>query len=232
MIERVRLGPLFSHSDHVESLSSTLASVDGPDASRPSVSDATGGGEITRLLQAARDGDDEAMERLYSLLYDELKGLAHVVRRGGAPETLNTTALVHEAYVRLVPSRDIDWQDRRHFLRVAARAMRQVLVRAAERRSAEKRGGDRDPVTLDEELAEPAVQDGAGALRPETVLSLNRALEELATIDPRKADVVECRFFAGLGVEETADALDVSTATVKRDWRTARAWLARALDAG
>lgn len=196
------------------------------------MSDRTDAGEVTRLLRAAGDGDDEALERLYTVLYDELRGLAHVVRRDGGPETLNTTALVHEAYVRLVPSRDLDWKDRRHFLRVAARAMRQVLIRAAERRTAEKRGGDRDPVTLDEELGAAGISESAGALEPETVLSLNRALEELAGIDARKAEVVECRFFAGLSVEETADVLDVSTATVKRDWRAARAWLARALDGG
>lgn len=177
---------------------------------------------VTGLLLAAREGDADAFDALFAKVYDELRRIARVVRSGHANETVNTTALVHEAYLHLLPSADLTWQDRTHFFRVAARAMRQVLVHAIRRRNAEKRGGGLHSVTLNEEvLATPLPLD--------EVLSLDAALAELETLDPRQVQVVECRYFAGLTVEETAEALGVATATVKRDWRAARAWLTQAL---
>lgn len=181
------------------------------------------GGEITRLLRAARAGDDAAVERLIELAYDELRALARRVRVGRERETLNTTALLHEAYLKLAPGGFESVSDGLHFRRLMARAMRQVLVDAARRRSRVKRGGDAAPVTLDTALHR------VETIEPETLLDLDRALEELRSVDERRADVVECRFFGGLDVSETADALGTSTATVKRDWRVARAWLAQAI---
>jgi RNA polymerase sigma factor (TIGR02999 family) len=179
-------------------------------------------GAVTLLLEAARAGDERAMDQLFRVVYEELHRLARVVRVGRAGATLNTTALVHEAYVKLIPSRDLDWQGRAHFFRVVARAMRQVLCNAAEARMAQKRGGGLAAVTLGEQV-------GSGPADPETVIGLERALVELEALDPRQARIVECRFYAGLSVEETAEALGISVPTVKRDWRAARAWLARAL---
>lgn len=179
-------------------------------------------GELTRLLKEARGGRTEAFDQAYALVYDELQGLAHRVRGGRPGETLNTTALVHEAYTKLLPSAHHDWQGRQHFLRVAARAMRQVLMDAARRRGADKRAGV--AVTLDEEVA-------AQPVTREDLLALDAALQRLAALDPRQVEIVECRYFAGMSVEETAEALDVSERTVKRDWAAARAWLARELSA-
>ncbi len=181
--------------------------------------------EVTRLLHRAREGDAEAFDALFEVVYGELRKLARSVRRSSGSETLNTTALVHEAYVKLTPSRALDWTDRKHFFGVAARAMRQVLVNAAERRSAIKRGGGQVPVSFDEALH--------GSVRSaDSVLALDAALSDLDAANPRQARVVEYRFFAGLSVEETAAALEVSEATVKRDWRFARAWLADRIDGG
>ena len=177
---------------------------------------------VTGLLQAARDGDVEAFDELYSRVYEELRRLARMVRRGRANETLNTTALVNEAYLHLLPSADISWQDRTHFFRVAARAMRQVLVQTARRRMAQKRGGGADRVTFNEQLH-------GGSLDFEEILSLENALQKLEALDERQASVVECRYFAGLTIEETASTLGVGEATVKRDWRAARAFLTNAL---
>lgn len=177
-------------------------------------------GELTRMLEEARSGRTEAFDSAYALLYDELQGLAHRVRGGRAGETLNTTALVHEAYAKLLPSAHHDWQGRQHFLRVAARAMRQVLMDAARRKGADKRAGA--VVTLNEELA-------ADPVTRADLLALDEALERLGQLDPRQVQIVECRYFAGMSVEETAQALDVSERTVKRDWAAARAWLAREL---
>lgn len=174
---------------------------------------------VTTLLRAAREGQADAFDEAFCLVYDELHRLAHRVRRGRAPATLSTTALVHEAYLKLVPSTDLDWHDGVHFLRVAARAMRQVLRTAALRQQAQKRGGGALPVTFDERVH-------AGGLYAEELLALDEALHRLEAFDARKAQVVELRFFAGLSIEETAAALEVSEPTVVRDWRTARAWLA------
>lgn len=164
-----------------------------------------------------------APERLFEVLYDQLHHLAGRVRHGRASETLSTTALVHEAYIRIASGRTIDLQSRLHFFRLAARAMRQILVDAARRQLAEKRGGDVMPITFDDALV---------ATMPATsFLALDRAIDRLASLDPRAANVVECRFFAGLTVEETGAALEISVRTVKRDWRIARALLKAELKA-
>ena len=175
---------------------------------------------VVRIIAAMRDGDAGAMSRLHELVYDELRRLARTVRRGRAGMTLNTTALVHEAYIKLAPSDSLDLTDKMHFMRVAARAMRQVLANSARARMAEKRGGGWSDVTLSTAVDRPVV-------RPEELVAMDEALERLAALDPRQAEIVDCRFFAGLTIEETAEAVGVGSATVKREWRTARAWLAR-----
>jgi RNA polymerase sigma factor (TIGR02999 family) len=172
------------------------------------------------LLRGARAGDKEATDALFALAYDELRRIARRVR-GDRNETLSTTALVHEAYLKLLPSA-VPANDAAHFKLLIARAMREVLIDSARRRHAGKRGGEDVAVTLDEDLQ-------AAPLRAAQLLDLHTALEDLERVDPRRAAVVECRFFGGLDVEETAAALGLSTATVKRDWRVARAWLAQAM---
>lgn len=180
------------------------------------------GQAVTQLLHAAAGGEKVAVDRLFTMVYDELRRMARTVRYGRAGETLNTTVLVHEAYLKLIPFGNVDWQDRVHFFRVAARAMRQVLVNAAHRRMAQKRGGGQWAVTLDEAFVSAPVPS-------EELIALDEALQLLETLDERQARIVEYRFFAGMTVEETAQALGVSAPTVKRDWRAARAWLAREL---
>lgn len=179
-------------------------------------------GALTLLLRSAADGDHQALDAFFARVYEELRRLASQVRRGRAGETLSTTALVHEAYLKLVPSAEIKWESRAHFFAVAARAMRQVLVSAARRRLAEKRGGGDWLVTLGDSVPSEPV-------RPERLLALDEALARLAAMDERQARIVEQRFFAGLTVEETAEVLGLSERTVKRDWRAARAWLAAEL---
>jgi RNA polymerase sigma factor (TIGR02999 family) len=183
---------------------------------------ATTMGDVTVLLRRSAGDDQVALDQLFTLLYDELRRLARWVRRGRAGETLATSDLVHEAFLKLTPSRGIDWRDRAHFFGVAARAMRQVLVDAARRRMAQKRGSGEWFVTLTEDVAEQP-------MRPEQLLALDEALNRLAALDPRQARMVEFRFFAGLSIEETAEALGISPPTVKRDWRAARAWIAAQL---
>jgi RNA polymerase sigma factor (TIGR02999 family) len=181
---------------------------------------------VTLLLRAAADGDRDAVDRLYAHVYPQLRRLAHRVRAGRAGETLSTTALANEAYVKLARGRVADWHERAHFFAVAARAMRQVVMDAARRRIARKRGGDGGfAVSLDEGLH-------ASPVRATELLALDDALERLAAIAPRRAAVVEHRFFGGLTTEDVAAVLGVSTATVERDWRAARAWLASELADG
>jgi len=184
--------------------------------------------EITTLLKAWRRGDRGALDRLTPLVYEHLRKLAHVYVRKERGEALDATGLVHEAYVRLVDGRVADWQDRAHFFAVCARTMRRILVDAARARATAKRGGglqrvDDSPAMRLEQLPD------ANSDRAAEICALDDALEGLARLDPRRAQVVEMRFFAGLTVEETAQALAVSEQTVIRDWRLARAWLAREL---
>jgi len=175
---------------------------------------------------AGQDDRNDAVHDMFPAVYDELRRLAEAVRSGRRGETLNATALVHEAYLKLVPSVELAWHDRAHFFRIAARAMRQVLADAAAARVTQKRGGGAVVVTIDESVA--ARPD----LTPDEILELDRALDALEAENPRQARVVECRFFAGLSLEETAEALGVSVPSVTRDWRFARAWLSRRMSDG
>ncbi len=178
-------------------------------------------GAVTQLLQEWHDGSNEALEQLTPLVYNELRSLArHYMRGERAGHMLQTTALVHEAYLKLV-GLETDWQGRVHFFAVAARMMRRVLVDLARERESAKRGAGVKHLALDEALV-------ANQPAPD-ILLLNDALEALAAIDKRKAQVVELRFFAGLTIAETAEALELSHATVERDLKMAKAWLSREL---
>jgi RNA polymerase sigma factor (TIGR02999 family) len=180
---------------------------------------------VTQLLRDLAGGDARAVDRLLPLVYGDLRKRAHYqLRRHRPGDTLNTTALVHEAYLKLADQTQLDWQNRAHFLAIAAKAMRYIIIDYARRQGAQKRGGDAEVLALDE--AAIPVQARAAHL-----LDLDAALDDLAERDARMAQVVEYRFFGGLTIEETAQALDVSARTVKRDWRLARAVLARRLQA-
>lgn len=177
------------------------------------------GGELTLLLKQCNDGDKDAESRLITLVYRELRRLAgHYMRHERAGHTLQPTALVHEAYVRLMGQESAKWHDRKHFFSAASRVMRNVLVDHARSHRAAKRGGEFQQVTLDGEI--PMSETGWSE-----VLAVHEALDKLAAEDPRKARIVELRYFTGLSVEETADLLSVSAKTVKRDWSLARIWL-------
>ena len=186
----------------------------------------TGSAEITALLRAWGGGDAAALDRLTTLVYDELRRMARRhMRKEAAGNTLQTTALVNEAYLRLVDMKDAGWQDRTHFFAVSAQVMRRILVDAARARGAAKRGGAGGRVAGVDLDRIPSVDTGRAA----ELVALDDALEELARMDPRKARVVELRFFGGLSVEETAAVLRVSQQTVLRDWKLAKAWLTRSL---
>lgn len=177
--------------------------------------------EVTRLLLAWGNGDETAFDRLLPLVYDELRRLArNYMRRERRGHTLQTSALVNEAYLRLVDHENIEWQNRAHFFGVAAQAMRRILVDHARTRNYQKRGGGAQQVSLDE--AATLAGDRAAEL-----IALDEALQELGKMDERKSRVVELRYFGGLSLEETAEALGVSIPTVTRDWNTAKAWLMR-----
>ena len=185
--------------------------------------------DVTTLLQAVSDGDAVALGRLTPLVYEELKGIAHRQMSGERPgHTLQTTGLVHEAFIKMVDLDQIQLRDRAHFYALSSRLMRQILIDYAKRRRALKRGGPRDALTLDEARDGSSASDGA-AFDAEEVIALDEALGRLAQLNERRAHVVECRFFGGLSVDETASALGTSAATVKRDSNFARAWLNREL---
>jgi RNA polymerase sigma-70 factor (ECF subfamily) len=175
---------------------------------------------VSQLLRAWSDGDKSALDRLTPIVYRELRTLARRYLRGErAGHSLQTTALVNEAYIRLVDYSHMKWQDRAHFFAVSAQVMRRILVEHARRRNL-KRGGGLPHVSLDE-----AAQVGGD--RAANFVALDEAIDALALVDPRKAQIVELRFFGGLSVEETAEVLSVSSVTVMRDWSTAKAWLYR-----
>jgi RNA polymerase sigma factor (TIGR02999 family) len=183
-------------------------------------------GEITQLLQGWRSGDRRSLDALLPIVYNELRRLAHYQLRQERPDhTLQSAALVHEAYVRLVGLNPPQWESRSHFFAIAAQQMRQILVDYARRRRAEKRGGGEETVSLEDtsELSSKKTRDL-------DVVALDDALNALAQVDERKARVVELRFFGGLTFEETAEVLKVSAVTVSRDWSTARAWLHREMN--
>jgi RNA polymerase sigma factor (TIGR02999 family) len=174
---------------------------------------------ITDLLLQLRAGDPEALNRLFPLVYAQLRLIAHRQLQAERPgHTLGTTGLVHETYLRLVDQTRVEWRDRGHFFALAARAMRRILVDYARRYRALRRGGGLQPLALDED-------DTAVAERGETLLALDEALERLAAVNGRLCQVVECRYFGGLTEEETAEALGVTSRTVQRDWAKARGWL-------
>ena len=179
--------------------------------------------EVTQLLLAWNDGDESALEKLLPLVYDELRRLAKRRMRLERPDhTLQTTALINEAYLRLVDVHTVHWQNRAHFFALSARLMRRILVDYARRRHYAKRGGGAQPISLDQSL--PV----AAGPSPDLV-AVDEALHALAGVDARKAQVVELRFFGGLTVDEAAEVLKVSPETVRRDWKLAKAWLLREL---
>src|SRR5438552_8072818 len=183
------------------------------------------GSDISTLLRAWSGGDQSALEKLTPIVYDELHRLARrYMKRERAGHNLQTTALVNEAYMRLVEYKRMQWQNRAHFFAVSAQLMRRILVEHARRHNL-KRGGGVQHVSLEEAAV-------VGGDEDVDLLALDDAMNALARIDPRKVQVVEMRFFGGLSVEETAQVLKVSTVTVKRDWRAARAWLYRELTGG
>jgi len=181
--------------------------------------------EVTLLLKDWRRGDQGALDRLIPLVERELHRLAHcyMVRERGV--TLQTTALVNEAYVRLIDAREVEWKDRVHFFSISANVMRRILVEFARARRSKKRGGEGHKVEFDESLLVSPERDA-------DLVAVDEALERLATFDQRAAKVVELRFFGGLSVEETAEALGISDKTVMRDWQLAKVWLLRELKRG
>lgn len=179
--------------------------------------------EITRLLSEISDGNREVVNQLMPLIYDGLQQIAHRQLYGERPgHTLNTTALVHEAYLKLVNQKNVNWQNRAHFFAIASQAMRRILINYANQRNAQKRGGGAMVATFDEAAF-------GAEWRSERLLDLDEALTRLSSLNERQANVVEYRFFGGLTHEEIAETLGVSVPTVRLDWRLARAWLSKEL---
>jgi RNA polymerase sigma factor (TIGR02999 family) len=182
--------------------------------------------EITQLLQAWRGGDDRALDRLAPLIYDDLRDLARRTISHERPDlTIQATALVNEVFLRLAEGAKVDWQDRSHFFAVAAKVMRRILTDAARARRREKRGGGAEPRPLNE-------AEVASGQSDRSLIALDDALEALSKCEPRKARVVEMRFFAGMTHDEIAEVLTISRDTVKRDWNFAKLWLAREIRGG
>ena len=179
--------------------------------------------EITQILQSLDKSSDQAAEQLIPLVYDELRKLASWrLRQEAAAHTLQATALVHEAYIKLAPN-EVKWDGRRHFFGAAAEAMRRILIDRARRRKAVRHGGELQRDTYEEDAIAVEVADD------DELLAIHELLDRFAEIEPRKAEVVKLRYFIGMTIEETAEALDISTPTAKRDWTFARAWLFREL---
>ena len=187
---------------------------------------------VAQLLAAVREGRRDALDQLFPLVYEELRELAHRQRRyWQGDDTLNTTALVHEAYLKLVGRGQAEWTTEAHFLAVAAKAIRQILINYARDRQAQKRGGGWRRIPLGEELIERGA-DGFGVEWHDQVLVMDEALDRLAVLSERQSRIIECRFFGGMTVEQTAEALGLSIASVTRGWGMARAWLCRELGPG
>jgi RNA polymerase sigma factor (TIGR02999 family) len=182
--------------------------------------------DVTQFLQAWRHGKDAALDQMIPLVYKELRRIAHRRMAGERKDhTLQTTALVNEAYLKLIDFQNVNWQDRVHFFAISAQVMRHILVDFARSRRYQKRGGGAHKVTLDENWMGPVTPD-------QDLVALDDALKTLAEVDPRKSKVVELRYFGGLSVEETAEALHVSRRTVLNDWRLAKLWLHREMARG
>ena len=178
---------------------------------------------VTQLLIAYSNGNQHALDQLLPMVYHELRRIAELrMRRERSDHTLNATALVHEAYLKLMDQGDVSWQNRAHFFAISSRLMRQILIDYARKHNAEKRGGGTPDTILDG-------KEIALGERADELIALDEALDRLASFDERMARVVEYRFFGGLTIEETAEVLDISPMTVKRDWRKAKAWLYREL---
>lgn len=185
---------------------------------------------VTRLLEQAAGGERGAIDDLFPLVYDELRALARAQRgRWQGDDTLNTTALIHEAYLRLVDQTSPEWRDRGHFLAVASRAMRHVLIDYARGRQAHKRGGGRQRLSLEDVEAALTVEQGPAEALDEALLVVEESLKRLERHSERQCRIVECRVFGGLTIHETAEALGVAPVTVKRGWTAAQAWLYRDL---
>lgn len=181
---------------------------------------------VTRLLKQVQAGDESAVDELFARVYDTLKVLARRERKQWQGDyTLNTTAIVHEAYLKLFEQKKMEWESQAHFLSVASKAMRHILVDYARRRRAHKRGGDVPKVSLDEVRTPSGDVITLTEEKAESLVALDDALKRLAELEPREAKVVECRFFGGMTIAETASALGISPMTVKRDWSMAQAWL-------
>jgi RNA polymerase sigma factor (TIGR02999 family) len=177
--------------------------------------------DVTRMLVQWSNGEQSALDQLIPLVYDEMRQIAgRVLKRERRDHTLQPTALVHEAYLRLIDQRNVNWQNRAHFFAIAAQAMRRIIVDHARRHNALKRGGDNLKVELEAALLLPGASDV-------DVVKLDDALTALAAFDPQQERIVELRFFGGLSIEETAEVIGISPATVKRDWSMAKAWLHR-----
>ena len=182
--------------------------------------------QVTLLLHSWSKGDREALDQLLPLVYEELRRqAARYLRQERADHTLQATALIHEAYLRLVDQRSVEWQNRAHFFAIAARLMRQILVDHARRHEAAKRGGSAIKVPVEEAAA-------SGAGRDINLVALDAALDKLAEIDAEQSRIVELRYFSGLTIEETAEVMGISAATVKREWQVAKAWLRREIKEG
>ncbi len=178
--------------------------------------------DVTVLLREWGGGNQQALTDLLPIIYDELRRVAHqYLHREHTDQTLQTTALVHEAYLKLIDQRSVNWQNRAHFFAIAAQAMRRILIDNARRRTAGKRGKG-EKISL-EDVATVSTQ------KHQSLLALDEALHELEKIDPQQSQIIELRYFGGLTIEETATAMDISPATVKREWAMARAWLYKAL---
>jgi RNA polymerase sigma factor (TIGR02999 family) len=193
--------------------------------------DESTGEEVSRLLEAVQRGDRSALDNLYALVYGELRVLAHRQRRRwDASGTLNTTALVHEAYLKLVKQRSIHLQTRAHFFALAATAIRHIVSNYARDRQATKRGGGVPMVSLTELGTGPVGQWQVSDVHADLLVAIDEALQRLEQVSPRQRGVVECRFFGGMSIDETAAAIGVSPRTVKRDWMLAQAWLQREIE--
>ena len=184
----------------------------------------TSTGEVTRLLQDCSDGNRDALDKLLPLVYNELRRLAHSYLSHERPDhTLQTTALVHEAYLKLIDQRSVNWQNRAQFFAISAQAMRRILLDNARRHTAAKRGSGGQKISLDE------VATLSGDSANESLIALDLALRKLETIDDAQSKIVELRYFGGLTIEETAAVLKISPSSVQREWTVARAWLYKAI---
>jgi RNA polymerase sigma factor (TIGR02999 family) len=183
----------------------------------------TGSHEVTRLLVSWSDGDESALEQLMPMIYRSLQKIArNHLNRERSSHTLQTTALVHEAYLKMIDQNSVDWKNRSHFFAIASQAMRRILLDYARKRISEKRGGDGEKISLDE-------IDVASVSPNQNLLALDEALKELEKIDSQQSRIIELRYFGGLTVEETAEVLQISPRTVAREWAMARAWLLKYL---